>query len=128
MYDREIKRKRTIQIPYCHQCIQGMASLTIQTLIQSCFRFYQFAMYTENGVEQIIYTDTYDNAKGVIEVIDDVYPEFEPSQVCENFFNDGTYFISTAFNGCVKHQNLSQFTPLLCILITLQAQLRYKVT
>ena len=41
------------------------------------------------GVEQIIYTDTYDNAQGAIEVIDDVYPEFEPSQVCENFFNDG---------------------------------------
>ena len=30
----------------------------------------------KDGVEQIIYTDTNDNAHGVLEVLDDVYPEF----------------------------------------------------
>ena len=63
---------------------KGMGTLTIQTAdtIMLPQGFYQFAMYTvENGVEQIIYTDTYDNAQGTIEVIDDVYPEFEPSNM-----------------------------------------------
>ena len=102
MYYRESRENVLFKYLTVTNASKGMASLTIQTsdTIMLPQGFYQFAMYTvENGVEQIIYTDTYDNAKGTIEVIDDVYPEFEPSQVCENFFNDGTYFISTAFNG-----------------------------
>ena len=62
--------------------------------------FYQFAMYTvENGVEQIIYTDTYDNDKGTIEVIDDIYPEFEDSQETETFFNNNGNYVTTTFDG-----------------------------
>ena len=102
MYDRESRENVLFKYLTVTNATKGMASLVIQTAdtIMLPQGFYQFAMYTvENGVEQIIYTDTYDNAKGAIEVIDDVYPEFEPSQVCENFFDDGNYFISTAFNG-----------------------------
>jgi hypothetical protein len=102
MYDRETRENVLFKYLTVTNATKGMASLTIFTTdtIMLPQGFYQFAMYTvENGVEQIIYTDTYDNAKGVIEVIDDVYPEFVDSQESGTFFDDGSYFISTAFDG-----------------------------
>tara|TARA_B100001094_G_scaffold253149_1_gene251458 strand:- start:26848 stop:27645 length:798 start_codon:yes stop_codon:yes gene_type:complete len=102
MYDRETRENVLFKYLTVTNATKGMAQLTIFTTdtIMLPQGFYQFAMYTvENGVEQIIYTDTYDNAKGVIEVIDDVYPEFVDSQESSTFFNDGSYFMSTAFDG-----------------------------
>ena len=75
--------------------------------------FYQYAMYTvENGVEQIIYTDTNDNAHGVLEVLDDVYPTFADSQSTTTFFNDGTKYISSVFDGAgdtIKSKSIHTF-------------------
>tara|TARA_B100000035_G_scaffold303876_1_gene302933 strand:- start:2221 stop:3021 length:801 start_codon:yes stop_codon:yes gene_type:complete len=102
MYDRDSRENVLFKYLTVTNATKGMASLIVHTAdtIMLPQGFYQFAMYTvENGVEQILYTDTYDNAKGHIEVVDDVYPEFEDSQSTETFFDDGTYFISTAFNG-----------------------------
>ena len=102
MYDRESRENVLFKYLTVTNATKGMASLVIPTTdtIMLSQGFYQFAMYTvEIGVEQIIYTDTYDNAKGSIELIDDVYPEFEPSQESNSFFDDGNYFISTAFKG-----------------------------
>ena len=80
MYDRESRENVLFRYADITNALRGQCSLTIPTAdtIMLPEGFYQFAMYTvEDGVEQIIYTDTYDNAKGTIEVIDDVYPEFE---------------------------------------------------
>ena len=105
MYDRESRENVLFKYLTVTNGTKGMASLVVPTTdtIMLSQGFYQFAMYTvENGVEQIIYTDTNDNAKGSIELIDDVYPEFEPSQESTSFFDDGNYFISTAFDGSGK--------------------------
>ncbi len=89
MYDRESRENVLFRFADITNAVKGQASLVITTAdtIMLPEGFYQFAMYTvENGVEQIIYTDTYDNAKGTIEVIDDIYPEFEDSQETTTFF------------------------------------------
>ena len=102
MYDRESRENVLFRYADVTNALRGQCSLTIPTAdtIMLPEGFYQFAMYTvEDGVEQIIYTDTYDNAKGTIEVIDDVYPEFEDSQETTTFFNDGSKFVTTTFDG-----------------------------
>ena len=94
---------------------KGMAMLEIPTsdTVLLPEGFYQFAMYTvKDGVEQIIYTDVNDNAHGVLEVLDDVYPEFEDSQETATFFDDGTKLISTVFDGAgntIKSKSLHTF-------------------
>ena len=61
MYDRESRENVLFKYLTVTNATKGMASLVIQTAdtIMLPQGFYQFAMYTvENGVEQIIYTDT----------------------------------------------------------------------
>ncbi len=102
MYDRESRENVLFRYPVITNATKGMAKLDIPTsdTIMLPEGFYQYAMYTvENGVEQIVYTDTNDNAHGVVEVKDDVYPEFEDSQETTTFFNDGNKLISTVFDG-----------------------------
>ena len=102
MYDRESRENVLFRYLTLTNATKGMAMLEIPTsdTILLPEGFYQFAMYTvEDGVEQIIYTDTNDNAHGVLEVLDDVYPEFEDSQETATFFDDGTKLISTVFDG-----------------------------
>lgn len=102
LYDRKSRENVLFMYPTIENATKGLASLVIPTAdtILLPEGFYTFAMYTvQDGVEQIIYTDTYDNAKGVIEVIDDVYPEFEDSQETSIFFYDGIKHISTVFDG-----------------------------
>ena len=110
MYDRESRENVLFRYLDITNATKGMASLVITTAdtIMLPEGFYQFAMYTvENGVEQIIYTDTYDNAKGTIEVIDDIYPQFEDSQETTTFFpvtttingEEVTTYTSTTFDG-----------------------------
>lgn len=102
MYDRESRENVLFRYPVVTNATKGMASLTITTAetIMMPEGFYQFAMYTvEDGVEQIIYTDTYDNAHGVVEVVDDVYPEFEDSQETATFYFDGNTYTSSVFDG-----------------------------
>jgi phage terminase large subunit-like protein len=89
MYDRESRENVLFRFADITNATKGQATLSISTAdtIMLPEGFYQFAMYTvEDGVEQIIYTDTYDNAKGTIEVIDDIYPQFEDSQETTTFF------------------------------------------
>lgn len=115
MYDRESRENVLFRYPVVTNAQKGLCSLTIQTsdTIMLPEGFYQYAMYTvENGVEQIIYTDTYDNAKGTIEVVDDVYPEFEDSQETTTFFNDGQKYVTTVFDGSgntIKSRSLHTF-------------------
>ena len=115
MYDRESRENVLFRYPVVTNAAKGMCSLTIMTndTVMLPEGFYQFAMYTvENGVEQIIYTDTYDNAKGTIEVIDDIYPEFEDSQETETFFNNGDNYVTTTFDGSgntIKSRSLHTF-------------------
>jgi len=88
MYDRESRENVLFRYPVITNAQKGLCSLTIQTAdtIMLPEGFYQFAMYTvENGVEQIIYTDTYDNAKGTIEVVDDL--SVQPSTNDEDWFD-----------------------------------------
>jgi phage terminase large subunit-like protein len=110
MYDRESRENVLFKYLDITNATKGMASLVITTAdtIMLPEGFYQFAMYTvENGIEQIIYTDTYDNAKGTIEVIDDIYPQFEDSQETTTFFpvtetvngEEVTTFTTTTFDG-----------------------------
>jgi hypothetical protein len=102
MYDRQSRENVLFMYPNIENATKGLASLVIPTAdsIMLPEGFYTFAMYTvEDGVEQIIYTDTYDNAKGVMEVVDDVYPEFEDSQESSIFFYDSIKHISTVFDG-----------------------------
>jgi phage terminase large subunit-like protein len=110
MYDRESRENVLFRYLDITNATKGMASLVITTAdtIMLPEGFYQFAMYTvENGVEQIIYTDTYDNAKGTIEIIDDIYPQFEDSQETTTFFpttktvngEEVTTFTTTTFDG-----------------------------
>lgn len=115
MYDRERRENVLFRYPIVTNATKGMCALDIPTTdtIMLPEGFYQFAMYTvEDGVEQIIYTDTYDNAKGVIEVVDDVYPEFEDSQETTTFFNDGSKFVTTTFDGSgntIKSKSMHTF-------------------
>ena len=75
----------------------------------------------KDGVEQIIYTDTNDNAHGVLEVLDDVYPTFADSQSTTTFFDDGTQNTSLLhLTVQVILLSQSQFTHSLCI--TLDSQ------
>jgi len=102
LYDRKSRENVLFMYPDVENATKGLASLVIPATdtIMLPEGFYTFAMYTvEDGVEQIIYTDTYDNAKGVIEVMDDVYPEFEESQQSSIFYYDGIKHISTVFDG-----------------------------
>lgn len=102
MYDRESRENVLFRYLTVTNATKGMATVSIPTADTVLLPegFYQFAMYTvENGVEQIIYTDVNDNAHGVIEVLDDVYPEFSNSQETSTFFDDGSKFISTIFDG-----------------------------
>ena len=102
MYDRESRENVLFKYADITNAVKGMCSLLIPTAdtVMLPEGFYQFAMYTvEDGVEQIIYTDTWDNAKGTIEVIDDVYPEFEESQETETFLFDGQKYVTTVFDG-----------------------------
>lgn len=124
MYDRESRENVLFRYLTVTNATKGMATVSIPTADTVLLPegFYQFAMYTvENGVEQIIYTDVNDNAHGVIEVLDDVYPEFSNSQETSTFFDDGSKFISTIFDGAAVIQ-LSQnlFTHLLYIIQDLQ--------
>lgn len=115
MYDRESRENVLFRYPVITNAAKGMASLQIMTndTIMLPEGFYQFAMYTvEDGVEQIIYTDTYDNAKGTIEVCDDIYPEFDDSQETETFFFDGSKYVTTTFDGSgntIKSKSLHTF-------------------
>jgi phage terminase large subunit-like protein len=115
MYDRESRENVLFRYPVVTNATKGMASLTITTAetIMLPEGFYQFAMYTvEDGVEQIIYTDTYDNAHGVVEVVDDVYPEFEDSQETSVFYFDGTNYTSSVLDGSgntVKSKSVHTF-------------------
>ena len=115
MYDRESRENVLFRYPVVTNATKGMCSLTVTTAdtIMLPEGFYQFAMYTvEDGVEQIIYTDTYDNAHGVVEVVDDVYPEFEPSQETSIFYFDGTNYTSSVFDGSgntVKSRSIHTF-------------------
>ena len=102
MYDRDSRENVLFRYLTVTNATKGMAKLEIPTsdTIMLPEGFYQYAMYTvENGVEQIVYTDTNDNAHGTIEIVDDVYPEFENSQSSSTFWNDGTKYISTVFDG-----------------------------
>lgn len=102
MYDRDSRENVLFKYADHTNAVKGMCSLVVTSAdaVMLPEGFYSFAMYTvQNGVEQIIYTDTYDNAKGTMEVIDDVYPEFEDSQETEIFyFADGAY-TTTSFDG-----------------------------
>lgn len=115
MYDRESRENVLFRYPVITNATKGMCSLTIMTTdtVMLPEGFYQFAMYTvENGVEQIIYTDTYDNAKGTIEVVDDIYPEFEDSQETETFYNTDGNYVTTVFDGSgntIKSKSLHTF-------------------
>jgi phage terminase large subunit-like protein len=102
MYDRESRENVLFRYLTVTNASKGMAKLDIPTsdTVMLPEGFYQYAMYTvEDGVEQIVYTDTNDNAHGTIEVIDDVYPEFEDSQISATFFDDGTKWCSAVFDG-----------------------------
>lgn len=102
MYDRQSRENVLFMYPTIENAVKGLASLVIPAadILRLPEGYYRFAMYTiENGVEQIIYTDTYDNAKGIIEVIDDVYPTFKETQETSTFFDDGIKMISTVFDG-----------------------------
>lgn len=102
MYDRQSREEVLFKYPTVENAEKGLASLVIPAadFIGVPEGYYRFAMYTvEDGVEQIIYTDTNDNAKGVIELIDDVYPTFKDTQETTTFFNDGLKMISTVFDG-----------------------------
>ena len=115
MYDRESRENVLFRYPVVTNAAKGMCSLTVTTAdtIMLPEGFYQFAMYTvEDGVEQIIYTDTYDNAHGVVEVVDDVYPQFEDSQETSTFYFDGQTYISSVFDGAgntVKSKSIHTF-------------------
>jgi len=115
MYDRESRENVLFRYLTVTNATKGMAMLEIPTsdTILLPEGFYQFAMYTvEDGVEQIIYTDTNDNAHGVLEVLDDVYPEFENSQETATFFDDGAKLISTVFDGAgntIKSKSIHTF-------------------
>jgi hypothetical protein len=115
MYDRESRENVLFRFADITNATKGQATLSISTAdtIMLPEGFYQFAMYTvEEGVEQIIYTDTYDNAKGTIEVIDDIYPEFEDSQETETFFNTNGNYVTTTFDGSgntIKSRSLHTF-------------------
>ena len=115
MYDRESRENVLFRYLTVTNATKGMATVSIPTADTVLLPegFYQFAMYTvENGVEQIIYTDVNDNAHGVIEVLDDVYPEFSNSQETSTFFDDGSKFISTIFDGAgdtIKSKSLHTF-------------------
>lgn len=102
MYDRQSRENVLFKYAVIENAAKGLASLTIPAadLLQLPEGFYRFAMYTvQDGIEQIIYTDTNDNAKGVIELIDDVYPTIKETQETTTFFDDGTKMISTIFDG-----------------------------
>ena len=115
MYDRESRENVLFKYLTVTNHLKGMATLSIPTsdTILLPEGFYQFAMYTvEDGVEQIIYTDTNDNAHGVLEVLDDVYPEFSDSQSTSTFYDDGTRMISTVFDGAgdtIKSKSIHTF-------------------
>ena len=77
MYDRSSRENVLFKYLTITNATKGMGTLSIPTsdTVLLPEGFYQFAMYTvKDGVEQIIYTDTNDNAHGVLEVLDDVYP------------------------------------------------------
>jgi len=108
MYNRSSRENVLFLYPQITDAVSGQAALVVPTVdtVMLPEGFYAFSMYTvddETEVEQIIYTDTYDNAKGVIEVVDDVYPEFEESQESSTFFDDGTKMISVVFDGAGKN-------------------------
>lgn len=115
MYDRESRENVLFRYPAVTNAAKGMCSLQIMTsdTIMLPEGFYQFAMYTvEDGVEQIIYTDTYDNAKGTIEVCDDIYPEFDDSQETETFYETNGTFVTSTFDGSgntIKSKSLHTF-------------------
>ena len=115
MYDGGSRENVLFRYLTITNATKGMATLSIPTsdTIMLPEGFYQFAMYTvQDGVEQIIYTDTNDNAHGVLEVLDDVYPEFSNSQETSTFYNDGTNFKSTIFDGAgdtIKSKSMHTF-------------------
>ena len=115
MYDGGSRENVLFRYLTITNATKGMATLSIPTsdTIMLPEGFYQFAMYTvQDGVEQIIYTDTNDNAHGVLEVLDYVYPEFSNSQETSTFYNDGTNFKSTIFDGAgdtIKSKSMHTF-------------------
>lgn len=117
MYDRESRENVLFKFPEITNAAKGMARLIIHTVetVMLPQGLYNFACYTVDNTteeEQIAYVDTINNAKGVIEVIDDVYPEFEPSQSNMAWWNDGNKYISTVFDGCgenIKSKSLHTF-------------------
>lgn len=115
MYDRESRENVLFRYLTIENAEKGMCSLVLYAAdhIMLPEGFYQFAMYTvEDGVEQIIYTDVNDNAKGTIEVLDDVYPEFEDSQETTTFYDDGEKYVTTVFDGSgntIKSRSLHTF-------------------
>ena len=115
MYDRSSRENVLFRYLTITNATKGMATLAIPTsdTVLLPEGFYQFAMYTvENGVEQILYTDTNDNAHGVLEVLDDVYPTFANSQSTSTFFNDGAKYVSSVFDGAgdtIKSKSIHTF-------------------
>lgn len=108
MYNRKARENVLFMYPTITDATGGQCSLVVpfDDTINLPEGFYTFSMYTVDRtteVEQVIYTDTYDNAKGVIEVIDDIYPELEESQESETFFDDGEKMISVVFDGAGKN-------------------------
>ena len=115
MYDRSSRENVLFRYLTITNATKGMATLAIPTsdTIMLPEGFYQFAMYTvKDGVEQILYTDTNDNAHGVLEVLDDVYPTFANSQSTSTFFNDGAKYVSSVFDGAgdtIKSKSIHTF-------------------
>tara|TARA_R110002167_G_scaffold74468_1_gene208419 strand:+ start:1156 stop:1959 length:804 start_codon:yes stop_codon:yes gene_type:complete len=115
MYDRSSRENVLFRYLTITNATKGMATLAIPTsdTVLLPEGFYQYAMYTvENGVEQILYTDTNDNAHGVLEVLDDVYPTFANSQSTSTFFNDGAKYVSSVFDGAgdtIKSKSIHTF-------------------
>jgi len=115
MYDRSSRENVLFRYLTITNATKGMATLAIPTsdTIMLPEGFYQFAMYTvKDGVEQILYTDTNDNAHRVLEVLDDVYPTFANSQSTSTFFNDGAKYVSSVFDGAgdtIKSKSIHTF-------------------
>lgn len=102
LYDRKSRENILNLSPTVVNASKGLASLVISghSIHRLLEGFYSFSMHTiSDGVEQIIYTDTYDNAVGVFEVVDDVYPQFMESQEAGPSMLDGIKYVSSIFDG-----------------------------
>jgi hypothetical protein len=103
LHDRKSRENVLFRYPVITNAIKGMATLTIADSETAMLPqgFYQYAMYTidGNGVEEILYTDLYENGKGTFEVVDNIYPEFSDSQQTSTFYFDGNKHTSSVFDG-----------------------------